>query len=105
MEKEEQKAYFETLDKCRYSKHCRMNLCPLDPELRLKQKAPDKCRWMRDRGAKSKSFVNNKGRKVIFNVLGGPQMPDELLQRVLMANIKWLNEPSRKRWEELTKLF
>jgi len=84
----------ENLRKCPHFDKCSQNLCPLDLELHLRKGGKeDKCRWMRE------------ARKVKINgkefVSGGVVIPDALLKFVPQSNIKWLNESSQKRWQEL----
>ncbi|MGB9726696.1 MAG: hypothetical protein ACPLXB_01205 [Minisyncoccia bacterium] len=84
----------ENLRKCPHFDRCSQNFCPLDLELHLRKgSASDKCRWMREA---KKTKVN--GREFIS---GGGVMPDAILKFVPEGNVKWLNEVSQKRWQEL----
>jgi len=82
------------LRKCPYFDRCSQNLCPLDLELHLRKGSKqDQCRWMREPKKvkiKDKEFIS-----------GGAVMPDAILNFVPEANLKWLNESSQKRWQEL----
>jgi len=82
------------LRKCPYFDRCSQNLCPLDLELYLRKGGKqDKCRWMRE---PKKVKIQNKE-----FISGGVVMPDTPLNFVPETNLKWLNESSQKRWQEL----
>ena len=82
------------MEKCPCFERCSQNLCPLDPELRLRSGGEsDKCRWMREPKKKKvggKEFIS-----------GGGVMPDAILKFVPESNLKWLNANSRKAWLRL----
>jgi len=91
-----EKEIAENLRKCPHFDRCSQNLCPLDLNLNLRSgNTSDKCRWMRE----SKT-VKLSGKEFVS---GGRVMPNTILNFVPEANLKWLNEASRKRWFEIKK--
>jgi hypothetical protein len=86
----------KNLRRCPYFDKCNQNLCPLDLELHLRSgNSSDKCKWMKEPVRKK-----IKGREFIS---GGQAMPDNILNFVPEANLKWLNRASQKRWFEIKK--
>lgn len=84
----------ENLKRCPHFGKCNQNLCPMDLELNSRNGSnADCCRWMRNPKRKK---IN--GREFIS---GGQVMPDGLLNFVPRANVKRLNEASRRRWFEI----
>jgi len=87
----------DLMEKCRYFKGCSNNLCPLDAELHLRSgNNGNKCRYMRE----PKGATIGK-RKFIS---GGTVMPDVLLKFVPGDNLEELNEASKRRWGEISKI-
>jgi hypothetical protein len=86
----------ENLEKCPHFSGCSQNLCPLDLELHLRTGGKqDKCRWMRE--AKTSKIAGR-----VFTS-GGGIMSDALLCSVPSENLKYLNQASQRRWQELKK--
>ena len=90
------KALVQNLEKCPHFNSCSQNFCPLDFELesRYGGKA-NRCRYMRE-----PKRANIAGREFMS---GGAIMPDVSLKFVPQGNLKWLNEASKRRWQEINK--
>jgi len=102
MENITEEKVISNLRQCPRFEKCDRNLCPLD--LMLPERSgseSDKCRWMRERRSGTIVFKDKSGVERKFEATGSPQMPDGFLKYVPESNIKWLNEPSRKRWLKL----
>lgn len=94
--KPDNKNLVQNLEKCPHFNSCSQNFCPLDLELDLRYGGKEnKCRYMRE---PKRAIIN--GREFIS---GGAVMPDTPLKFVPESNFKWLNEASRKRWNEVNK--
>ena len=100
MEKEENKFVSEVenvknLQKCP-RKHCSIPICPLDLNLPFRNRLSNEgvCSWMQEDG-KPRMIA---GKEIVF---GGRVMPDHILIYVPEDNVRWLNQVSQKRWNEL----
>ena len=90
-----QQKTLENIRNCPNYNSCSQNLCPLDLELELRSGGKeDKCRFMRE--PKKKKIA---GREFIS---GGTAMPDAPLKFVPECNLKWCNEASKKRRNEIS---
>ena len=86
----------KNLEKCTHFNSCSQNLCPLDYELELRYGGKaNRCRYMRE--PKKASIA---GREFMS---GGAIMPDVSLKFVPQGHLKWLNEASKQRWQEINK--
>lgn len=94
--KNNQNQIIENLEKCLHFSSCSQNFCPLDSELDLRYGGrANKCRYMRE-----PKKANIAGREFMS---GGAIMPDVSLKSVPQSNLKWLNEASKTRWQELNE--
>lgn len=83
-------------DICDRHDRCNQNLCPLDPELKLRYGSnADKCRFMRE-----PKRAKIQGREFIS---GGAVMQDALLKLAPQSNLEWLNNASQQRWHAIHK--
>lgn len=86
----------ENMENCPYFNTCSQNLCPLDPDLSLRNgKKHERCRFMKE--AKASKVA---GRDFVS---GGRVMPDAPLNLVPESNVERLNITSKERWHELHK--
>lgn len=97
-----QKKTITNLERCPHFDKCNQNLCPLDLELYLRAGGKESaCRWMRERQAGYRKFIDGSGVARKFYTRGASQMPDSLLKYVPKKNMGRLNRVSQKRWQEL----
>jgi hypothetical protein len=89
-----QQESLKNIKKCSNYNSCSQNLCPLDLELNLRYGGKqDKCRFMRE-----PKRARIAGREFVS---GGVAMPDAPLKFVPEGNLKWCNEASKRRWQEI----
>jgi len=81
------------LKKCPRFDSCNCSLCPLDHFLSERHGPVSKCKYMKE--AKQYKIADREF------IGGGKVMPDSLLNFTPQSNLKWLNESSKKRWQEL----
>lgn len=83
---------------CSHYNVCSQNLCPLDSELNSRNgKAHDRCRFMRE-----PKRANIAGREFIS---GGAVISDVLLNFVPQGNVARLNEASKRRRIQLSRII
>lgn len=80
------------LKHCPRFENCSINICPLDPEANLRDKAfgEERCPFTINKKAKSQKGIRT-------------QMPLPILEFVPKLNVKMLHRRNQKRWKDLRK--